>query len=140
MSPAHALDHFVHAQDPVWASVQSELASGRKCSHWMWFVFPQLQGLGHSDLANRYAIRGRAEARSYLLHPVLGPRLHTACELLLRLQGLSAHGILGSPDDLKLCSSMTLFAEVSDPPNLFDEVLHKYFGGERDVRTLQRLD
>jgi len=134
------LDHFVQAQDPVWDSVQSELAAGRKRSHWMWFVFPQIHGLGHSDFAKRYAIRNRAEATAYLRHPVLGPRLHIVCELLLGLQGLSAHDVLGSPDDLKLRSSMTLFAEVSDSPNLFEAVLHKYFDDEKDVRTLQRLD
>lgn len=133
------LDHFVQAQAPVWGRVCSELEAGRKQSHWMWFVFPQIQGLGHSAMAQRYALPDLAGAQSYLRHPVLGRRIHTACDLLLGLQGVSAHDILGSPDDLKLRSSMTLFAAAAQPPSIFDAVLEKYFDGDRDPLTLERL-
>lgn len=124
----------------MWTRVLAELKAGKKRSHWMWFVFPQIKGLGHSDMAIRYAIQSRAEAEAYLSHPVLGSRLREACNALLALAGSTAHEILGTPDDLKLRSSMTLFAELSEPDEVFGAVLKKYFGGEKDARTLEFLE
>ncbi len=141
MSSLPALDRFVPAQQPVWNQVVSELKAGRKRSHWMWFIFPQIQGLGHSDVARHYAISSRAEAEAYLAHPVLGARLRQACQVLLDLgpDAPSAHAIFGSPDDLKLHSSMTLFAEVAEPGSCFEAVLQQYFEGAKDACTLELL-
>jgi uncharacterized protein (DUF1810 family) len=133
------LQRFVEAQAPVYAQVCAELRAGRKASHWMWFVFPQLAGLGHSTMAARYAISSRDEARAYLAHPVLGPRLRACTGLVLQAKDLSAYDIFGRPDELKFQSSMTLFAAVADDPEIFDAALAKYFGGRRDVRTLELL-
>lgn len=133
------LDRFLQAQEPVWPRVIAELRAGRKRSHWMWFVFPQIKGLGHSDMAQRYAIASLAEARAYLANPVLAGRLRECCQLLLELETSSALDVLGTPDDLKLRSSMTLFGEASAPGSVFDAVLQKYFGGEKDARTVQLL-
>ena len=133
------LGRFVSAQEGVYEVALDELRRGRKESHWMWFVFPQVEGLGSSEMARRYAIRDRAEARAYLAHPVLGPRLRECGEVLLRVTGRSAYEVMGSPDDLKLCSSMTLFAEI-EVDSVFSRILEKYFGGIRDVRTLEELD
>ncbi len=142
MPPSSALDRFLSAQQPVWDQVLNELKAGRKRSHWMWFIFPQIQGLGHSDMARHYAISSRAEAEAYLAHPVLGARLREACQVLIDLgvEGPSAHTIFGSPDDLKLRSSMTLFAEVAESGSCFDAVLQQYFEGAEDARTLELLD
>jgi uncharacterized protein (DUF1810 family) len=120
----------------VYATVIAELRGGRKQSHWMWFVFPQHRALGRSATAQRYGIASKAEAQAYASHAVLGARLRQCCHALLALQGRTAHDIFGSPDDLKLCSSMTLFgaAEPADP--LFTRVLDKYCGGRPDERTL----
>ncbi len=140
MPTSVALDRFINAQEPVWDRAVSELKAGKKRSHWMWFIFPQIQGLGHSDMAQRYAIQNRAEAAAYLEHPVLGERLREACRVLLGLDGgLSAHGIFGSPDDIKLRSSMTLFAEMAGPGSCFDAVLARYFDGVKDARTTELL-
>ena len=140
MPTSVALERFIHAQEPVWSRVLSELKAGSKRSHWMWFIFPQVHGLGRSDMAQRYAIQSRAEAAAYLDHSVLGERLREACRVLLGLdEGLSAHGIFGSPDDIKLRSSMTLFAEVAGPGSCFDAVLARYFDGAKDARTLELL-
>lgn len=133
------LDRFLAAQEPVWERVLAELQAGKKRSHWMWFVFPQFKGLGHSDMAARYAIQSLAEAKSYLEHPVLGPRLRACCEILLALEASSAHAVFGTPDDLKLRSSMTLFREVAREDGVFEAVLKKYFGDENDPRTLELL-
>ena len=138
MSGGFDLDRFVTAQAQVYANVCEELRAGRKTSHWMWFIFPQLRGLGHSPTARRYGIGSRAEAIAYMAHPVLGPRLLECAGLMLAVEGRSAHSILGSPDDLKLHSSMTLFGEVSDSA-AFRQVLDRYYGGERDKRTLALL-
>lgn len=140
-SSSPALDRFLSAQQPVWDQVLNELRAGRKRSHWMWFIFPQIQGLGHSDMARHYAIQSRAEAEAYLAHPVLGARLREACQMLIDLgaKGPSAHTIFGSPDDLKLRSSMTLFAEVAESGNCFEAVLQQYFDGAKDARTLELL-
>ena len=135
------LDRFVRAQAPVMVQVRRELSAGRKTTHWMWFVFPQFQGLGRSDMAQRYAIQSLAEARAYLAHPVLGARLRECCQILLALEPhRSALEVFGSPDDMKLRSCMTLFAEASPAPgSVFDAVLQKYFGSEKDLGTLELL-
>jgi uncharacterized protein (DUF1810 family) len=127
-------DDFVSAQDPVWPNVLDELRAGRKASHWMWFVFPQIAGLGRSPMARRYALAGDEEAREYAAHPVLGPRLRECCELLLAHTGLSAFDILGGIDAMKLRSSMTLFARATGDP-LFQQVLDRYYDGEPDPQT-----
>jgi uncharacterized protein (DUF1810 family) len=133
-----SLDRFVEAQAGTYDAALAELSAGRKRTHWMWFVFPQLAGLGSSPAARRYAIAGLAEARDYLAHPVLGPRLVEAARALLGVEGRSAGQILGHPDDLKLRSSMTLFAEAADDPAVFRAVLDKYYDGP-DPRTLELL-
>jgi uncharacterized protein (DUF1810 family) len=135
----HDLARFVDAQRDVHAVALAELRAGRKRTHWMWFVFPQIEGLGSSDMARRYAIRGAAEARAYLAHPVLGPRLVAGCEAVLAHENRSAHEIFGSPDDLKLRSCVTLFAHVSGPGSVFHRVLDRFFAGAPDPRTLERL-
>jgi len=140
MSHDPSLERFLQAQAPIWPRVLAELAAGRKRTHWMWFVFPQLAGLGHSDMALRYAILSAGEARAYLDHPELGSRLRACCGLLLQHQDLSAHDIFGSPDDIKLRSSMTLFREVAAPgDDAFAAVLNRYFRGQPDPLTLERL-
>ncbi|MCK1386353.1 DUF1810 domain-containing protein [Bradyrhizobium sp. 21] len=132
------LERFVRAQDPVFRDVRGELARGRKQSHWMWFVFPQVAGLGFSAMSQRYAIGSRAEAIAYLAHPILGPRLTECTHLVLAVEGRTINAILGAPDDAKFRSSMTLFGAVSDEP-VFGEALARYFAGERDGATLEIL-
>ena len=139
MTDLFDLERFVRAQDPVFRDVQGELARGRKQTHWMWFVFPQIAGLGFSAMSQRYAIGSRAEARAYLAHPVLGPRLVECTTLVLAVEGRTINAILGAPDDAKFRSSMTLFGAVSDEP-VFDQALARYFAGERDSATLEMLD
>jgi uncharacterized protein (DUF1810 family) len=134
------LKRFVDAQDPVYGNVVEELRAGRKRSHWMWFVFPQLRGLGGSPMAHRYGISSLDEARAYLRHDVLGPRLRECARLVNQVQGRSATEIFGSPDDLKLCSSMTLFARAADDNEDFLALLDKYYDGRQDQLTLERLD
>lgn len=138
MADPFDLQRFVDAQERVIDRVRAELAAGRKTSHWMWFVFPQIAGLGHSAMAQRYAIASRAEAEAYLVHPVLGARLRDCTALALRHKNRSAHEIFGSPDDVKFRSCMTLFAAVSDDP-LFGGALAAFFGGRPDGATLARL-
>ena len=135
------LERFVNAQAPVWRQVMAELAAARKSSHWMWFVFPQLRGLGRSAMAERYGIASRAEAAAYLAHPVLGSRLVEATRaMLVADRGLSALAILGPPDDVKFRSSMTLFAAVADRDReLFDGALARYFDGVADPATVALL-
>ena len=135
----HDLQRFVAAQAPVYAQVRAELARGLKASHWMWFIFPQLKELGRSATALRYGIASRAEARAYLAHPLLGARLDECTRLMLAVAGKSALEILGPPDDLKLCSSMTLFAALSEPGSCFATALDRYFAGGRDATTLALL-
>jgi uncharacterized protein (DUF1810 family) len=139
MEDAFGLRRFLDAQDPVYQQVLRELRSGRKTSHWMWFVFPQVAGLGFSPMAQRYAISGREEAAAYAAHPVLGARLRECTALVNAVEGRSAHEIFGSPDDLKFRSSMTLFAECAEDTAVFREALRKYFGGSADPLTLARL-
>ncbi|MBA3034647.1 MAG: DUF1810 domain-containing protein [Gammaproteobacteria bacterium] len=130
-----ALSRFMAAQEGIYAAVLAELRNGRKQTHWMWFVFPQIEGLGSSPMAKRYAIKSREEARQYLLHPVLGARLRECAAALLELQGRSISEIMGFPDDLKLKSSMTLFAVLEGPESVFVRVLDRYFNGEQDAQT-----
>lgn len=134
------LRRFTRAQERVYADVLAELADGQKLTHWMWFIFPQIDGLGDSSTAKYYAIKSLEEARQYLGHPVLGPRLVECAEMVLASEGRSVSAIFGYPDDLKLKSSMTLFAYVAEPRSVFARVLDKYFRGERDVRTLHLLE
>lgn len=139
VSDRHDLERFVVAQGPVYAQVCAELAAGAKTSHWMWFVFPQLKGLGRSVIAQHYGIASKAEAQAYWNHPVLGPRLKQCAELVLSVEGRTALQILGSPDDLKLRSSMTLFGQIAPEEAVFQKALQKYFGGAGDTRTLELL-
>ncbi len=137
-SDPFGLQRFVAAQAPVQAQVMAELRAGRKASHWMWFVFPQLAGLGSSPMAQRFAISGAAEALAYLAHPLLGARLRECTALVMQVPGRSLGEILGTPDDLKFRSCMTLFEAVSGEA-LFGEALQRCCGGERDARTLALL-
>ena len=139
MNDPHDLQRFVDAQNPVYAQVCAELAAGAKASHWMWFVFPQLQGLGRSSIARHYGIASRAEAEAYWRHPLLGPRLKECSELVLAVEGKTAHQIFGSPDDLKFHSSMTLFAQVAPDAPVFRRALDKFFAGASDERTIALL-
>jgi len=134
------LSRFLAAQDPIYPGALSEIRSGRKRTHWMWFVFPQAIGLGTSHTAQHYAIRSMDEARAYLAHPTLGHRLRECTETLLRARGKSASEIFGHPDDVKLRSSMTLFASVAEEDSAFEEVLQRYFGGKPDPLTLQFIE
>lgn len=136
---AFDLQRFVDAQAPVIDSARAELAAGRKTSHWMWFVFPQLRGLGHSAMAVHFGIASLAEARAYLRHPVLGPRLRECAALVLATRGRSAHDVFGSPDDRKLHSSMTLFAHAAPDEPVFRHVLERFYGGEEDETTVAWL-
>lgn len=131
------LNRFISAQEGVYDRVLAELRSGQKRTHWMWFLFPQIDGLGHSPTARLYAIKSLEEARRYLAHPILGARLVESAEAVLAVQGLSASDIFGHPDDWKLHSSMTLFALVAEPHSVFERVLDKYFQGKQDTGTLQ---
>ena len=138
MTDPFDLERFVDAQAPVYASVVAELRRGRKQSHWMWFIFPQFAGLGFSAMAQRFAIRSREEAVAYLGHGVLGPRLRECTALVNAVEGRTIHDILGSPDDLKFHSSMTLFAAVSSEPQ-FAASITKFYGGTPDQKTLALL-
>jgi uncharacterized protein (DUF1810 family) len=133
------LARFIEAQAPIYDQALRELRAGHKQSHWMWFVFPQIAGLGHSPMAQHYAIQNLAEARAYLTHPVLGPRLRESSQAVLALEGKDAHDIFSSPDDLKFRSSMTLFAHAAPDEALFRDLLEKYYGGEEDALTLGKL-
>jgi uncharacterized protein (DUF1810 family) len=133
------LERFVEAQAPVYDQALKELQAGRKQSHWMWFVFPQIAGLGHSAMAQTYAIQSLEEARAYLAHPVLGARLRECSQAVMDVRGKSAHEIFGSPDDLKFRSCLTLFTKAARGDDLFHVVLDKFFGGEADQRTLKIL-
>ncbi len=139
MDDPHDLARFLTAQAPVYAQVLSELRAGRKRSHWIWFIFPQVVGLGLSAMSHRYAIASVEEARAYLAHPVLGARLRECSELVLAAMDRSAHDIFGSPDDMKFRSSMTLFDRAGDSDAVFRQCLGKYFGGKPDPRTLELL-
>ncbi|MCA1498244.1 MULTISPECIES: DUF1810 domain-containing protein [unclassified Bradyrhizobium] len=139
MTDPFDLDRFVQAQDPVYGDILGELTRGRKQTHWMWFIFPQVAGLGASAMSQRYAIGSRAEAEAYLVHPILGGRLIECTKLVLAVEGRTINAILGAPDDAKFRSSMTLFGAISAEP-VFDQALARYFAGERDGATLEILE
>ncbi len=133
------LQRFVEAQAPVFERVCAELEAGRKESHWMWFVFPQMKGLGMSEMSVRFAIYSLDEARAYLAHPVLGPRLRECVEAVMGVQGRGAERIFGYPDDMKFCSSMTLFARASEEGSVFASALERFFEGSEDEATVRQL-
>jgi uncharacterized protein (DUF1810 family) len=139
MTEGFDLDRFVRAQAPVMVQVRKELGAGRKTTHWMWFVFPQIAGLGFSQMSVRYAIGSREEAVAYLQHPLLGPRLFECTRLVVDTESRTAEQIFGGIDALKFRSCMTLFASVAPEQALFDAAIRKYFGGQADANTLARL-
>lgn len=131
------LKRFTDAQARNYTDALAEIRSGQKRTHWMWYVFPQIQGLGNSEWARLYALHDLSEAADFLAHPVLGPRLLDISQALLGLASNNAHAIMGSPDDLKLHSSMTLFAALPGAPPVFQQVLDKFYGGAQDEKTLR---
>lgn len=133
------LERFVTAQRGTYPDALNELRHGQKDGHWMWFIFPQIQGLGSSEMAKRYAIEGLSEANAYLQHSILGQRLSECSKAILAIDGYSATDIFGYPDDAKLKSSMTLFAQAGEPDSIFSKVLAKYFDGQMDARTIEIL-
>ncbi|QJX46613.1 DUF1810 domain-containing protein [Hymenobacter taeanensis] len=139
MALDNTLQRFIAAQESDYATALAEIKNGRKRSHWMWYIFPQIHGLGFSETSKFYAIKNRQEAEAYLHHPVLGPRLVAICQALLSLDSHNATQVLGSPDDIKLKSSMTLFAALHNPDPVFEAVLQKFFNGTKDQKTLQQL-
>ena len=140
MNDVYNLQRFVDAQDSVYEQVCLELRDGYKKSHWMWFIFPQIKGLGHSPLANKFAISSLQEAAAYLEHPILGPRLRECSRLVTLLEGRSIDQIFGHTDSLKFRSSMTLFAHATPDNQVFKDALQKYFEAESDRLTLERLE
>jgi uncharacterized protein (DUF1810 family) len=140
MADPFQLQRFVDAQAPVFETVCAELCAGRKASHWMWFVFPQLRGLGRSAMASAYGIASLDEARAYLAHPILGPRLRQCTQRVLDVDGRDAHALFGSPDDLKFCSCMSLFAHAAGGRSVFVAALDRFFDGRPDPATLRLLD
>ena len=134
------LERFINAQQQDYMTALAEVKGGRKQSHWMWYIFPQIQGLGFSDTARFYAIKNLQEAAAYLAHPILGARIIEVCKALLGHENISARQIFGNPDDLKLRSSMTLFAEVTGAHPVFEQVLKKFYEGQKDSHTLALLD
>ena len=136
---SHNLSRFVEAQEDDYEQALAEISSGRKRSHWMWYIFPQIDGLGFSSTSRRYSIKSVAEAEAYLSHPVLGPRLVECAEAAFRVEGRSAFEIFGSPDEMKLRSCATLFACVAPAGSVFDRLIDKYFQGRRDGKTLHLL-
>jgi uncharacterized protein (DUF1810 family) len=139
-SDPYDLQRFVTAQELDYRQALAEIKAGRKKSHWMWFVFPQFDGLGSSPTSRHYSIKSVDEAKAYLSHPILGPRLLECVRALLDLHGRTARQIFDVPDDLKLRSCVTLFSIASPPDNVFERILEKYFAGERDVKTLQLIN
>jgi len=139
MPDPYNLHRFLSAQAPVIEQVRAELRAGQKRGHWMWFVFPQIAGLGHSDMARRFAVASLDEARAYAAHEILGPRLRVCAALVVAVEGRSIEEIFGYPDDLKFRSSMTLFARAAPDNFVFKERLRKYFGGAEDRATVERI-
>ena len=139
MDDPYNLERFVEAQEPVYQRVCGELRRGQKTSHWMWFIFPQIRGLGHSPMAQKYAIASLAEAQAYLGHPILGPRLRECTQLVVDVEGRTASEIFGYPDDIKFRSSMTLFALAAPDDALFKTALTRYFPSGPDPETLARV-
>ena len=136
---SHNLNRFVEAQEDDYEQALAEVKSGRKHSHWIWYVFPQFDGLGSSPMSQKYSIKSVAEAEAYLSHPTLGPRLIAIATAALGVEGRSAYEIFGSPDDMKLKSCATLFASVSPNGSVFEQILDKFFQGDRDLKTLSLL-
>jgi uncharacterized protein (DUF1810 family) len=134
---SNSLERFVAAQEQSYEQAFREISSGRKSSHWMWYIFPQIEGLGTSDMNRKYSIHDLREAELFLHHPILGNRLIRISEQLLTLEGKSAYAIFGTPDDMKLRSSMTLFSLVKNAPPVFQQVINKYFDGQWDPKTLK---
>jgi uncharacterized protein (DUF1810 family) len=139
METDYDLQRFVDAQRDVYATALAELRAGRKRTHWMWFIFPQIAGLGHSEMARRYAIRSGDEAAAYLAHPVLGPRLRESASAVAMHEDLSVDDIFGAPDNMKFHSSMTLFADVAPDEAIFQACLDRFFDGMPDSATMERL-
>ena len=139
MRASFDLQRFVDAQSETFERARAELLAGRKTSHWMWFIFPQIEGLGQSAMARRYAISSLDEARAYIEHPILGRRLVECTRILNGLEGKSARDVFGYPDDLKLRSSLTLFAQAAPQEPAFEQALAKYYDGVQDPMTLERL-
>ena len=140
MESRYDLDRFLAAQNNVYEQVINEIRNGKKETHWMWFIFPQIRGLGRSEAASFYAIENKEEAREYLKHPVLGARLRESTEVVLAIRGKRISEIFPYPDDMKLNSCMTLFACISDIDNIFDDVIKQYFDENHDIKTLELLD
>ena len=134
-----SLERYIKAQAPIYARALAELTAGHKQSHWMWYVFPQMAGLGHSTTSHTYGIESLKEAREYLAHPLLGARLRECCRAVMAVEGKTAHEIFRSPDDLKFRSCLTLFAQAAPEETLFDELLVKFFEGKEDSATLELL-
>ena len=134
------LSRFIDAQETTYEGAMLELARGRKESHWIWYIFPQIVGLGNSETTKIFSIKSLEEGRAYLEHPVLGPRLVEACEILLTLKGTSINEVMGFPDDLKLLSSMTLFETFSESNSVFTRIIEIYFDSERDEATLEIIE
>ena len=139
MNDPYHLQRFVHAQNPVYEQVCAELRRGQKTSHWMWFIFPQIVGLGQSAMSRAYAIQSLAEARAYLAHPVLGARLRECCQAVMNLHGKTVHDVFGSIDAMKFHSCLTLFTEANHDEVLFFNLMEKYFDGDADEATLEIL-
>ena len=139
MKDEYNLQRFVGAQDQVYAAVLDELRAGEKCGHWMWYIFPQIKGLGHSVLAQKFAITSQEEAKAYLEHPLLGSRLRECTGLVINVEGRSAQQIFDYPDNLKFRSCMTLFMDATSSNNIFQDALLKYFEGTPDQLTLEFL-
>jgi len=137
MNDLYHLQRFIDAQERDYQLALSEIRAGHKRSHWMWYIFPQYEGLGFSPVSIHFSIKSPDEARAYLGHTILGPRLRECVDALLSINGRSAHQIFGSPDDLKLKSSMTLFAFVSPKESIFERVIDKYYEGQRDQKTIE---
>jgi uncharacterized protein (DUF1810 family) len=135
-----SLERYIKAQAPLYSRALDELKRGTKQSHWMWFIFPQIAGLGHSVMSHTYAVQSLEEARDYLAHPVLGSRLRECCQAVMAVDGKTAHEIFRSPDDLKFRSCLTLFAQAAPEETLFRDLLEKYFGGKADAATLELLE
>jgi len=139
MEPNHQLQRFINAQEQDYATALNELKNGRKRSHWMWYIFPQIQGLGFSSTSQHYAISDLQEAAAYLRHPILGQRIIEISKVLIQLNNSNASQVFGNPDDMKLKSSMTLFASVPNADAVFQQVLDKFFHGNKDQKTLTIL-
>lgn len=140
MNTNNTLTHFLSAQQFLYPQVLKELRNGKKTTHWMWFIFPQIEGLGHSSTAKYYSIKNTTEAKEYLAHPVLGERLLECSEIILNINNKSADDIFGYPDYLKLKSCITLFNFISPQENVFENILKKYFAGEQDEKTISILE